>query len=75
VRTLISNGLSFNAATGTISGTPIASSDPVTYTVTAFGLFFFFSDTATVVIAVGVGIYTTISTVIDNDFINLFLTA
>jgi hypothetical protein len=26
----ISNGLSFNAATGTISGTPIASSDPVT---------------------------------------------
>jgi hypothetical protein len=41
--------------TGTISGTPIASSDPVTYTVTAFGLFFFFSDTATVVIAVGVG--------------------
>jgi hypothetical protein len=25
------------------------------YTVTAFGLFFFFSDTATVVIAVGVG--------------------
>ncbi len=51
----ISNGLSFNAATGTISGTPIASSDPVTYTVTAFGLFFFFSDTATVVIAVGVG--------------------
>ncbi|CAC9437354.1 hypothetical protein [uncultured Gammaproteobacteria bacterium] len=51
----ISNGLSFNTATGTISGVPIAASDPVTYTVTASGLPFFFSGTATVVIAVGVG--------------------
>jgi hypothetical protein len=31
----ISNGLSFNKKTGTISGVPIATSDPVTYTVTA----------------------------------------
>jgi hypothetical protein len=28
-------GLSFNKKTGTISGVPIAASDPVTYTVTA----------------------------------------
>ncbi|SHN93474.1 galactose-binding domain-containing protein [bacterium endosymbiont of Bathymodiolus sp. 5 South] len=54
----ISNGLSFNARNGTISGTPIFTSDPVTYVITTYvvtatGLFI--KDTATVVIAVGVG--------------------
>ncbi|CAB5507259.1 hypothetical protein AZO1586I_1800, partial [Bathymodiolus thermophilus thioautotrophic gill symbiont] len=54
----ISNGLSFNARNGTISGTPIFTSDPVTYVITTYvvtatGLFA--KDTATVVIAVGVG--------------------
>jgi hypothetical protein len=33
----ISNGLSFNKKTGTISGVPIVASDSVTYTVTAVG--------------------------------------
>ena len=54
----ISNGLSFNTKTGTISGTPIVASNPVTYVVTATAINFFFTfitDTATVVIAVGVG--------------------
>jgi hypothetical protein len=51
----ISNGLSFNARNGTISGTPIFTSDPVTYVITTYvvtatGLFI--KDTATVVIAV-----------------------
>ena len=49
----IPNGLSFNTKTGTISGTPIAASDPVTYVVTATGAFA--KDTATVIIAVNVG--------------------
>ena len=54
----ISNGLSFNARNGTISGTPIFASDPVTYVVTTYvvtatGLLV--KNTATVVIAVGVG--------------------
>ena len=49
----ISNGLSFNTKTGTISGMPIVASNPVTYVVTAVN--FFAEDTATVVIAVGVG--------------------
>ncbi len=48
------NGLSFNKETGTISGAPIVAADPVTYVITAYG-FYFFDDTATVVIAVGVG--------------------
>jgi hypothetical protein len=58
----ISNGLSFDAKTGTISGTPIVASDVVTYTVTAILMTYTMSevdrhaqDTATVVIAVGVG--------------------
>jgi hypothetical protein len=56
----ISNGLSFNATTGTISGVPIATSDPVTYTVTAVLMAMMEvdrrgQDTATVVIAVNVG--------------------
>ncbi|CAC9651846.1 hypothetical protein, partial [uncultured Gammaproteobacteria bacterium] len=56
----ISNGLSFNKKTGTISGVPIATSDPVTYTVTAALMAMMEvdrrgQDTATVVIAVGVG--------------------
>ncbi|CAC9641182.1 hypothetical protein BCLUESOX_765 [bacterium endosymbiont of Bathymodiolus sp. 5 South] len=49
----ISNGLSFNKKTGTISGAPIVAADPVIYTVTAIGRRG--QDTATVVIAVGVG--------------------
>ncbi|VVM24287.1 hypothetical protein BSPWISOXPB_5012 [uncultured Gammaproteobacteria bacterium] len=49
----ISNGLSFNKKTGTISGVPIVASDPVIYTVTAIGRRG--QDTATVVITVGVG--------------------
>ncbi|VVH66276.1 hypothetical protein BSPLISOX_2674, partial [uncultured Gammaproteobacteria bacterium] len=49
----ISNGLSFNKKTGTISGVPIVASDSVTYTVTAVGRHG--RDTATVVITVGVG--------------------
>jgi len=49
----ISNGLSFNTKTGTISGMPIVASNPVTYVVTAVN--FFADDTATVVITVGVG--------------------
>ncbi|CAB5496310.1 hypothetical protein AZO1586I_8, partial [Bathymodiolus thermophilus thioautotrophic gill symbiont] len=49
----ISNGLSFNTKTGTISGMPIVASNPVTYVVTAVN--FFAKDTATVVITVGVG--------------------
>jgi hypothetical protein len=44
----ISNGLSFNKKTGTISGVPIVASDPVIYTVTAIGRRG--QDTATVVI-------------------------
>jgi hypothetical protein len=40
--------------TGTISGAPIVAADPVTYVITAYG-FYFFDDTATVVIAVGAG--------------------
>jgi hypothetical protein len=48
----ISNGLSFNEKTGTISGMPIVASDSVTYTVTAVGRRG--QDTATVVITVGV---------------------
>ncbi|VVH67380.1 Late competence protein ComGC, access of DNA to ComEA, FIG007487 [uncultured Gammaproteobacteria bacterium] len=48
----IRNGLSFNKETGTISGAPIVAADPVTYVITAYG-FYFFDDTATVVIAVG----------------------
>ncbi len=58
----ISNGLSFDAKTGTISGVPIAASDPVTYTVTAVLMTYTMpevdrrgQDTATVVIAVNVG--------------------
>jgi hypothetical protein len=31
----ISNGLSFNKKTGTISGAPIVAADPVTYVITA----------------------------------------
>jgi hypothetical protein len=50
----IRNGLSFNKETGTISGAPIVAADPVTYVITAYG-FYFFDDTATVVIAVGAG--------------------
>ena len=50
----ISNGLSFNKKTGTISGAPIVAADPVTYVIMAHG-FYFFDDTATVVIAVGAG--------------------
>ena len=49
----IRNGLSFNKETGTISGAPIVAADPVIYTVTAIGRRG--QDTATVVIAVGVG--------------------
>jgi hypothetical protein len=49
----ISNGLSFNKKTGTISGVPIVASDSVTYTVTAVGRRG--QDTATVIITVGVG--------------------
>jgi site-specific DNA-adenine methylase len=56
----ISNGLSFNKKTGTISGVPIVVSDSVTYTVTAvlmarMKVDYHGQDTATVVIAVGVG--------------------
>jgi hypothetical protein len=58
----ISNGLSFDAKTGTISGVPIAASDSVTYTVTAVLMTYTMpevdrrgQDTATVVIAVGIG--------------------
>ncbi|CAC9491816.1 hypothetical protein [uncultured Gammaproteobacteria bacterium] len=50
----IPDGLSLNAKTGTISGVPIVASDPVTYTVTAVG--HRGHDTATIVIAVGVGV-------------------
>ncbi|CAC9635950.1 hypothetical protein [uncultured Gammaproteobacteria bacterium] len=46
------SGLSLNTKTGTISGTPIVVSDPVTYVVTATGPFS--KDTATVVIAVDI---------------------
>jgi hypothetical protein len=46
--------LCFNKKTGTISGAPIVAADPVTYVVMAHG-FYFFDDTATVVIAVGAG--------------------
>jgi hypothetical protein len=53
----ISNGLSFDAKTGTISGVPIAASDSVTYTVTAVLMTYTMpevdrrgQDTATVVI-------------------------
>jgi hypothetical protein len=38
-----------------ISGAPIVAADPVTYVITAYG-FYFFDDTATVVIAVGAGL-------------------
>ncbi len=58
----ISNGLSFDAKTGTISGAPIVASDVVTYTVTAVLMTYTMSevdrhaqDTVTVVIAVGAG--------------------
>ncbi|VVM23711.1 lipoprotein, putative [uncultured Gammaproteobacteria bacterium] len=56
----ISNGLSFNKKTGTISGVPIVVSDSVTYTVTAvlmarMKVDYHGQDTATVVIAVGAG--------------------
>ncbi|VVH64055.1 hypothetical protein BSPWISOX_2548 [uncultured Gammaproteobacteria bacterium] len=56
----ISNGLSFNKTTGTISGVPIVASDPVIYTVTAVLMNMMAvdprgQDTATVVIAVGTG--------------------
>ncbi len=51
----ISNGLSFNTETGVISGVPIVASDPVTYVITATSFFTFNEDTATVVIAVGIG--------------------
>jgi hypothetical protein len=50
----IPDGLSLNAKTGAISGVPIVASDPVTYTVTAVG--HRGHDTATIVIAVGVGV-------------------
>ncbi|CAC9435490.1 hypothetical protein [uncultured Gammaproteobacteria bacterium] len=58
----ISNGLSLNTKTGTISGTPTVASDALTYTVTAvlmlydmIGVDLRGQDAATVVIAVGIG--------------------
>jgi hypothetical protein len=65
---------------------PIVASDPVTYTVTAVLMNRMAvdprgQDTATVVIAVGTGttnlalIYTAISAVVDNDLLDVFLTA
>jgi hypothetical protein len=63
--------------TGTISGTPTVASDALTYTVTAvlmlynmIGVDLRGQDAATVVIAVGA-----ISAVVDNDLLDIFLTA
>jgi hypothetical protein len=61
-----------NKETGTISGAPIVAADPVTYVITAYG-FYFFDDTATVVIAVGVGT-TNLAFGKPDDLTDLFLT-
>jgi hypothetical protein len=52
---LLANDLSFNTNTGAISGVPIVASDSVTYVITATSFFTYNEDTATVVIAVGIG--------------------